>query len=380
MRDCQKIHPLLSFYAEGELPPDEKNQVEEHLKVCAEARRELEQYRRQRKTLIALPIPEPPRDLHDRIMSRLRGAPQPLPKPHPWLTWTPWALAAAAALVVIFLHPLTPGNKPEVVAQLPKAFEEKTSTNLPQPAAQTSTTGVGQNIGLNTEQTRKRDTSDRLPNQQMAFAKKTKRATKGNEVEPAAGYIAKDQEAEKTKNLEVAMANQPAAALPPAESSNKPMMMNKAVQSAGAPAADLALSAAAPLPQPTEGALRSIGFSKEISASTWSGNNAPVTAEKAELVTDPEVFKQDWQALRPGETPPDVDFTTQAVVYLAAGQQPTPGYSVHVSNLEEKTEQLVIHYKVEGPAAGTTTAQLLTRPWSLQVIPKPSKPVQFQKD
>jgi hypothetical protein len=75
-----------------------------------------------------------------------------------------------------------------------------------------------------------------------------------------------------------------------------------------------------------------------------------------------------------------VDFTKNSVVILNAGEKPTAGYSIHVSRLEEKADQLVIHYKLESPEPGAVTAQVLTHPWSLQVIPKPSKPVAFQKD
>ncbi|HTC22191.1 MAG TPA: protease complex subunit PrcB family protein, partial [bacterium] len=96
------------------------------------------------------------------------------------------------------------------------------------------------------------------------------------------------------------------------------------------------------------------------------------------MVTDAVTFQQDWQELRPGESVPQVDFTAQVVVFLQAGQEPTAGYSIRISSLEEKTDQLVVHYKVESPAAAE--AQVITHPWSMQVIPKPSEPVIFQKD
>jgi hypothetical protein len=102
--------------------------------------------------------------------------------------------------------------------------------------------------------------------------------------------------------------------------------------------------------------------------------------EQAELITDGDSFQKYWQVSHPGENAPVVDFTTQAVVVLMAGVKPTAGYSIHVSRLEEKSDQLVIHYKVESPAPDAVTAQIITHPWAMQVIPKPSKPVTFLKD
>jgi hypothetical protein len=113
---------------------------------------------------------------------------------------------------------------------------------------------------------------------------------------------------------------------------------------------------------------------------SWGGSLNPSTSELKEVVTDPDNFQKYWQTLEPGQALPTVDFTTQAVVVLLDEERPTAGYSIHVANLEDKADQLVIHYKVEAPAANTFTAQVLTRPWVLQIIPKPSKPVVFQKD
>jgi len=135
-----------------------------------------------------------------------------------------------------------------------------------------------------------------------------------------------------------------------------------------------------PAPHPTEGAFRAIGFTKEITASTWSGNNAPSSVETAQLIVDPGAFMEAWKILRPSENPPQVDFALKAVVSLEAGEQPHAGYGIHVTNLEEKEDELVVHYRIESPPDDSISAQILTRPWSLEVIPKPLKPVVFQKD
>lgn len=51
----------LSAYIDGELPPAETRRLEAHLATCAECRRELDQLRRLRTLLRALPTPRPPR-------------------------------------------------------------------------------------------------------------------------------------------------------------------------------------------------------------------------------------------------------------------------------------------------------------------------------
>ena len=113
---------------------------------------------------------------------------------------------------------------------------------------------------------------------------------------------------------------------------------------------------------------------------SWSGSYSPVTVESQELITDAATFQTEWNKVQLGQPLPPVDLTTQAVVLLNAGEKPTTGYSIQLSRSEETANQLIIHYQVLVPAPGAITGQMVTHPWVLQAIPKPVKPVVFQKD
>src|SRR5580658_7480095 len=103
MKDCKKIHPLLSLYAEDALSPREKTAVEKHVSGCPAAREELEHWARFKKSMKALPEPKAPHDLHERIMARLQGRVEPLPSRTGLSFRHFWPLAAAAA-VALFLY------------------------------------------------------------------------------------------------------------------------------------------------------------------------------------------------------------------------------------------------------------------------------------
>jgi hypothetical protein len=154
-----------------------------------------------------------------------------------------------------------------------------------------------------------------------------------------------------------------------------------AAQSGGSAPAPSAEAPPAALPSVSlDQSYKNVPYSQEQSVLTWTSNNAPSTVEGQELVTEGETFNQYWRALQTDQAMPVLDFTKQAVVVLIAGIKPTPGYSIHIARLEEKTDQLVVHYRVEIPSADAVLPQMITRPWSMQVIPKPSKPVVFLKD
>ncbi|HJT24065.1 MAG TPA: zf-HC2 domain-containing protein, partial [bacterium] len=102
MKDCKKLHPLLSLYQDKLLSSPETVQVEAHLKVCADARKELEDLKRLREVMVALPEPIIPQDLHQRIMAKLQGRPVPVKVHRPF--WVlPAGAMAAAAMVAVFL-------------------------------------------------------------------------------------------------------------------------------------------------------------------------------------------------------------------------------------------------------------------------------------
>ncbi|HVZ81444.1 MAG TPA: zf-HC2 domain-containing protein [bacterium] len=387
MKDCKKIHPLLSLYAEGALTPAEAKKVEAHLASCADARRELEQHRKVRQALLALPEPAYPKDLHERIMGRVTGKVRPLKTHRPFLNFPMATLVVAASLVlyVLVANPeLMRLGHPPATEKNQEALKNEivASANAPAPAqevgkaARTSVAQKDKNLDHVTANYGYSNASDTMkeaeekpglpPPQPFASAKRVKKSEA-----PRAMAVENNVRDEA----------QPSTQADFKKTLSETGSANLGLMSAGAPAkaAPEARSALAPpTPVPTEGSMANIAFSKQITASTWSGDNGPSSVEGGRLVTDAAQFEALWKTLRPNETVPTVDFTTQAVVLLEAGEEPTGGYKVSLAQMEDKGNDLLLHYRIEPPVGRAT--QVLTHPWSLQVIPKPSLPVLFQKD
>ncbi len=388
MKDCKKIHPLLSDYLDKLLSSHERNRVEAHLKDCPDARKELEELRRLREVMVALPEPKPPHDLHQRIMAKVQGHPMPVSPRRPFWVMPAGALAAAAMVTVILL------------VQNPGMMNFEITKRLQAPVAQQAATPGQQSPFL--PKTAKPQTNAYFQNYAPAEpqnkdgtfleADKTKRPL-GVQYELSLRTAKKMRSSQRAADIDLAMdkavpkeANIPAANLGPSsqtvalgasfggsatQKSEMGITTNGAIASSSVPNIT-AVAAAPPASAPANPAPTPITF--------WGGSLNPSTTESQELVTDAATFEKYWQEFQPGQTPPAVDFTTQAVVVLMDQERLTAGYSIHVATLEEKPDQLVIHYKVEAPAPGAVTAQVLTRPWALQIISKPTKLVVFQKD
>lgn len=71
MLDCSIIQEYLSAYVDDELPPEQREAVQEHLAVCPQCRGELARLTRLEEVLEALPSPLPPPELIDQVLARL---------------------------------------------------------------------------------------------------------------------------------------------------------------------------------------------------------------------------------------------------------------------------------------------------------------------
>jgi len=75
-----------------------------------------------------------------------------------------------------------------------------------------------------------------------------------------------------------------------------------------------------------------------------------------------------------------VDFTRQMVVLVNAGEKPTSGYSAKINSIVMQETKIVVLYSETAPEKGAITAQVITYPYSIAIIPTSSKPVEFIRE
>ena len=97
----------LSAYLEADLEASERARIEEHLSGCPDCRREYRELRHTVHLLRRLPAPDPPLDLADRVIARLRageGRPGLVARCQAWIApiaETPWSTPVAAVAVAL---------------------------------------------------------------------------------------------------------------------------------------------------------------------------------------------------------------------------------------------------------------------------------------
>ena len=104
---CPSFQEMLSAYLDGELSPEEARSLEEHLAVCEDCRRELEELKSLVAALGSLPPPEMPLGLHAAIMGRVRSEASTgfgrFRRVLPRWTLRQWVPAAAALALIVLV-------------------------------------------------------------------------------------------------------------------------------------------------------------------------------------------------------------------------------------------------------------------------------------
>lgn len=118
MKMCDKYPEMISAYADGELSGIEKEELEAHLKTCAECRSALEAYR-SISMEIAGDMEEPPEDFTEKVMGRVRSGARRKRTGR----ITRWAGAAACIALIVLAAPrlanLGCGSKSSMDTALP---------------------------------------------------------------------------------------------------------------------------------------------------------------------------------------------------------------------------------------------------------------------
>ena len=333
MKNCRQIHPDLALFREGALPPGKRSRVEKHLEACPEARRELEQLDRLGRALKGLPEPSSPPDLHERIMARLPGGARSRPSLFRFRIPTGLGLAAAALLAFFLL------------VRYPDRFQSA---------------GPSPSVSLEKGRTLQPPAAAPGPMKKTARIKSPPSPKEVDQPRPAVSR------ADSTGALKYFPSKSARLRAP----ANAPLSPRREVLGGGA-----ALPSAAPQAQVIPESIpvpHSPASTRGLEGTGRSGFQI--------LITDEASLRGAWNRLDPGRPQPRVDFENQAVLLLSAGTEPTAGYSIRITRLEEAEARLTVHYRIQAPAPDAVTAQVLTHPWTFRIIPKPSRAVVFQRD
>jgi hypothetical protein len=111
---------------------------------------------------------------------------------------------------------------------------------------------------------------------------------------------------------------------------------------------------------------------KTLSQGVYSGYN-----ESGGLIIDNENnFKTLWAQTTGGQAP-DVDFDSKVVLAAFAGDKPTGGYSIQISEVVLDDEKITANITLITPGRNCAVASSITNPYHIISIDKQEMPIEF---
>ncbi|MFM2330723.1 MAG: hypothetical protein RLZZ26_230 [Candidatus Parcubacteria bacterium] len=103
------------------------------------------------------------------------------------------------------------------------------------------------------------------------------------------------------------------------------------------------------------------------------GDRSDVTRRANFLITSSEELSLLWKMVNTSSAKPAVDFTTDMVIAVFAGTEPTLGYSISVANVSD-ADRRVVAVTVSKPGGSCVEGDTVTTPYQIIVLPKTALP------
>ena len=182
-----------------------------------------------------------------------------------------------------------------------------------------------------------------------------------------------------TSTQAVAPASQPAPVSEPPRTappaSQPPPAAAPAVQAppaAQAPPVQTTMNEKVPPPPPTSA-------TPSAPKTLDKGTQSNVEDARQVVVRSPAEWTKLWTLHSPDRKLPSVDFSQYMVVGVFMGSRPTAGFTTEIVGTREDPAGLIVQYREVVPTIRATTAQVLTMPYHLALVPKHAGEVKFEK-
>jgi len=109
------------------------------------------------------------------------------------------------------------------------------------------------------------------------------------------------------------------------------------------------------------------------------GTQSNVDAARQIVVRSNDEWMKLWRLHTPDRKMPAVDFSRDMIVGVFLGSRPTAGFDVQIVDTHEEAGALVVRYRETIPTIRAMTAQVLTMPYHLVLVPKRDGDVKFEK-
>ncbi len=378
---------LLSFYLDGALSKKRRQDLETHLETCVDCRLRAETLGRQRQMLRDSPTLTPPPSFYREVWDRVDRKTKPRDGRNPWAWGMPTKAFATACVLAVVVMVSREARQPgvSVPTDALKEFKppvERTAIPL-QPESRSSSLGPS-DAGRPTSASAPEPLPPPTPMSVLGAGARLQ-AMEKEKIQAPGVHVAS------AKRVMAALSENNAA-VSTAPPSDQPTSANNIRRESPVPATpavnqgssarldeiSMAAKAATPVPLTSNKLLRKVEkkVETEPAKTEWVGSISGIRDLRTVVIQNTAEWQSLWNEHN-GQTLPDVDFVHGTIVGVFAGNKPSAGYQVVITDVKNSSASVEVDYREQAPAPGIVAAAVITQPYHLRRIPKTTLPVHF---
>ncbi|MCR4275955.1 MAG: protease complex subunit PrcB family protein [Candidatus Parcubacteria bacterium] len=99
------------------------------------------------------------------------------------------------------------------------------------------------------------------------------------------------------------------------------------------------------------------------------GSESTVATRVNYVITSADELNKLWEMVNATGTPPTIDFRTQAVIAVFAGQKSTGGYSIAVASVTDTGDTRTVAVTLTSPGTDCMVTESFTNPYQIVTVP-----------
>ena len=111
---------------------------------------------------------------------------------------------------------------------------------------------------------------------------------------------------------------------------------------------------------------------------SYQGQNACAHDPRVMVIRTQADWDRFWTTIVGVETVPPVELTGNMAVAVLLGDRPTAGYTVTIAGVQRVEDRLDVNYRVRAPQPNEITAQVITSPFAVAIVPSSPLPIAFR--
>ncbi|MFH1178208.1 MAG: protease complex subunit PrcB family protein, partial [bacterium] len=104
------------------------------------------------------------------------------------------------------------------------------------------------------------------------------------------------------------------------------------------------------------------------------GKKSTIVERVNYLITSPSELNELWKMIDATSTPPKIDFKKDAVIAVFAGKEPTTGYAISITEIED-ADARTVSITLAKPSDSCMFAQVITAPYEIVTVPATKLPL-----